>query len=99
MVPPFLLGDDVRGRLRIEDPMARDLATRRDLLDILNAGLARLGDCGECRFSTISRLSSPDREGCNWIPGYLSCADFFPYACRGPGRDVVARTRRRYNML
>jgi hypothetical protein len=78
--------------------VSRTLATKGELLGILNAEMATRSGCQGCHFSGIRRLRRPDLDGCDWMPSSLTCAHLSPESCKEPCRSVVAEAREKYNL-
>ena len=79
----------------------RQYISEPELLDLLNAELAREGGCDHCRFSgPLFRRDEPDDSGCNWKTHavILTCSGRTPGGCRSVAYRVLDLFGRRYNL-
>jgi hypothetical protein len=78
--------------------MERQTLNKAELLNILNAGLAKLPDYQECRYEDVTKLDQPDETGCNWKDAMLRCSGMHPGTCQPAGFKILEEARKKYNL-
>jgi hypothetical protein len=78
--------------------MSRTIVSQEELINWMNSKLSEHKDCATCRFSTVTRLSEPDAEGCNWSPSWLQCNGKPVAECRPIANQVAAEAKKLFNI-
>ncbi len=86
--------------IRREGAMGRELVNEKALQSHLESELHRHQECNRYRVTSVTKLQSPDAEGCNWVPtittesGSRNVRD----PCVEIAERIVAEARKKFNL-
>lgn len=78
--------------------MARNLLTEEELVSRLNQELRKHGECDDCKFEHVRKLTGLDSEGCNWAEPNLRCSGVPADVCVPSAKQVIREARAIYNL-
>ena len=78
--------------------MARTLVSQTKLLEWLNAELTKHDECDGCRFTSVTRLSGTDTDGCNWSSPNLRCSGRTAAPCDAIANGLATQAHARFNL-
>jgi len=68
------------------------------LLQLLNWELSAYEECDDCRFTSIRRMRERDDAGANWLDARVEADHRLGMAEQFVVREIVAHTRRRFDV-
>lgn len=80
--------------------MSRERVEKNELQSYLETELHKFGECNGYRVSAITKLVTPDAEGCNWAPRITLASDGKKPRdpCASIAERIVAEARKRFNL-
>jgi hypothetical protein len=78
--------------------MDRKFLSKKDLLNWMNAQLAKNEDCNDCMFSSVLELREKDENGCNWNKANLSCSGVPVKGCKPIADEIVKDAKTKFNV-
>lgn len=77
--------------------MPRRTVSEVELLQWINAELAKDDDCTDCRVTSVVR-GCVDAQGCNWSSANLRCSGRPVVPCQSVANKVIAQARLLFNI-
>jgi hypothetical protein len=78
--------------------MSRTIVSQEELIKWMNSKLSEYRECVTCHFSTVTRLTEQDAEGCNWSPSWLQCSGKPVAECRPIANQVAEEAKKLFNL-
>lgn len=79
--------------------MARELVSEKQLLEWLNAELAKHDQCEDWRFDSVTPLAGEDETGCNWSnDAHLWPCGANSDICLSVAARIVGQARGKFNL-
>jgi hypothetical protein len=78
--------------------MPRKTVSEVELLQWINAELAKNDDCVDCRVTSVMRLRDVDADGCNWSSANLRCSGRPVVLCQSVANEAIAQARLLFNI-
>lgn len=80
--------------------MGREHVGKNELQSYLESELHKFGACNGYRVSAVTKLETPDAEGCNWVPKITLASDGKKPRdpCASIAERIVAQARKRFNL-
>lgn len=79
--------------------MTRTKISEDDLVKWLNSRLHEHEDFSKCSFTSISRLTENDKNGCNWWKADMRCSGVPAEVCQRDAALVVTEAKKRFNVI
>ena len=78
--------------------MERKEVSEEELLILLNADLSKHNEMSQVMFTSVERLATPDRTGCNWSKAHVKSSRVPHHVSAPITGEIVAEARKKYNV-